>query len=63
MFVHSIIIIRFGDREIVKEKSYDANRPLKTWDVNFRHIVISKLVETNIIFRYLIGYLDKALLS
>ena len=46
MFVHSIIIIRFGDREIVKEKFYDANRPLKTWDVNFRHIVISKLVET-----------------
>ena len=39
-------MVRFGDREIAKEKFYAAKRPIKTWDVNVDNIVISKLVKT-----------------
>ena len=43
-------MVRFGDREIPKEKFYAAKRPIKISDVNVDNIVI-----------YLIGYLDKAI--
>ena len=38
-------MVRFGDREIVKEKFYAGKRPVKIWDVNIDNIVISKLVK------------------
>ena len=38
-----------------------AKRPIKIWDVNTDNIVISKLVKTKTNFKYLIGYLDKAI--
>ena len=52
-------MVRFGDREIAKEKSYVAKIPIKIWDVD--NIVISKLVKTKTNSKYLIGYLDKTI--
>ena len=54
-------MVRFGDREIVKEKFYAAKRPMKICDVNVDNIVVSKLVETKTNAKYLIGYLDKTI--
>ena len=54
-------MVRFGDREIEKEKFYAAKRPINICDVNVDHIVISKLVKTKPNSKYLIGYLDKAM--
>ena len=34
MSVHSIIMLKFGERERAKEKFYAAKRPIKDWDVN-----------------------------
>ena len=45
-----IITVRFGDREIAKEKFYATKRFIKTWDVNVDNIVISKLVKKLILF-------------
>ena len=53
--------MRFGDREIAKEKFYAAKKPINICDVNVANIVISKLVKTTINSKYLIGYLDKAI--
>ena len=44
-----------------KKKNYGANNPIKIWDVNVDNIIISKLAETKINFKYLIGYLDKVI--
>ena len=52
-------MVRFGDREISKERFYAARRPIRIWDVNVGDIVISKLVKAKINFKYLIVYLDK----
>ena len=52
-------MVRFGDREISKERFYAARRPIRIWDVNVDDIVISKLVKAKINFKYLIVYLDK----
>ena len=52
--------MRFGVREIAKEKFYAEKKPMKIWDVNVYNIVISKLVKSKTNFRYLIGYSDKA---
>ena len=54
-------MVKFGDKEIAKEKFYAAKRPIKIWDVNVDNIVISKLVKTKTNSKYLIGYLDKAI--
>ena len=35
-------MVRFGGREIAKEKFYAAKKPIKIWDVNVGNIVISK---------------------
>ena len=51
-------MVRFGDQETAKEKSYVAKRSIKIWDDN---IIISKLVKTKTNCKYLIGYLDKAI--
>ena len=48
--------MRFGYREMAKEKFYTAKRPIKIWDVNVDNIVISKLVKTKNSSKYLVGY-------
>ena len=48
-------MVRFGEKEIAKEKFYAAKKTIKTWDVNDENIVISKLIETKINFKYLTG--------
>ena len=58
-FVHSIIMLKFGETKVTKEKIYAAKKPRKIWDVNVDNIVISKLFETKTNSKYLIGYLDK----
>ena len=54
-------MVRFGDREIAKEKFYAAKRPIKIWDVNVDNIVISKLVKTKSKSKYLIRYLNETI--
>ena len=54
-------MMKFGDREIAKEKFYAAKRPIKIWDVNVDSIVISKLGKAKPNSKYLIGYLDKTI--
>ena len=46
--------MRFGEKEIAKEKFYAAKNPIKIWDVNVDDIVISKLVKTKASSGYLI---------
>ena len=45
-------MVRFGEKEIAKEKCYVAKRPIKTQDVNVHNIVVSKLVETKTNLKY-----------
>ena len=55
-------MVRFGEREIAKEKFYAEKRPITIWDVNVDNIVISKLVKTKTNSKYLIGIkFDKAI--
>ena len=54
-------MVRFGDRDIAKEKFYVAKRPIKVCDVNVDNIIISKLVKTKSNSKYLMGYSDKAI--
>ena len=54
-------MVRFGDREIAKEKFYAAKRPIKIWDANVDNIVISKLVKTKSKSKYLIRYLNETI--
>ena len=37
--VHSIIMVKLGDRETAKERFYSAKRPIKTWKVSVDNIV------------------------
>ena len=53
--------MRFGEREIAKEKFYAAKKLIKIWDVNVHNIVILKLVNIKTIVKYLIRYLDKGI--
>ena len=39
-------MLRFGEREIAKEKFYAAKKPIKICYVNVDNIIISKLVQT-----------------
>ena len=55
MFVHSIIMLRFGEKEITKEKIYASEKPIKIQDANVDNIVISKLVKNKTNFKYLTG--------
>ena len=52
-------MVKFGKKEIAKQKFYAAKKPRKIWNVNVDNIVISKLVKTKTNSKYLIGYLDK----
>ena len=54
--------MRFGEKEITKEMFYAAKRPMKIWDVNVDNMVISRLFKTKTNSKYLIGYLDKAII-
>ena len=38
--------MRFGEKEIAKEKFYGAKTTIKMWDVNVDNIVFSKVIET-----------------
>ena len=60
-FFHSIMMFRFGEKKVTKEKFYVAKKPVKIWYVNVDNIVISKLIETKTNSKYLIGYSDKAI--
>ena len=54
-------MLRFGEKEIAKEKFYASKKPIKIWDVNVSNIVISKLIKTKTNSKYLIGIkFDKA---
>ena len=54
-------MVRFGEKEIAKEKFYAAKKPIKIWDVNVDNIVISKLVKTKTNSNYCIAYLEKVI--
>ena len=54
--------MRFGEKEIPKEKFYAPKKPITIWDVNVNNIVISKLIETKTNSKYFIGIkFDKAI--
>ena len=63
MCFHSIIMSRFGETKITKEKFYATKRPIKIWDVNVDNIVISKLIKTKTNSKYLIGHIDKFIIT
>ena len=55
-------MVRFGEKEIAKEKFYAAKKPIKIQNVNIDNIVIWKLIETKTNSKYLIGIkFDKAI--
>ena len=54
-------MLRFGETEIAKEKLYATKKRIKIWYVNVDNIVISNLIKTKTISKYLIGYLDKVI--
>ena len=56
-------MFRFGETKVTKEKFYAAKKSMKTWDVHVNNTVISIFIETKTNFKYLIGYLDKAIRS
>ena len=58
---HSIIMLRFGETKVSKERFHAAKKPIKIWDVNVNNIVITKLVKTKTNSKYSIWYLDKAI--
>ena len=55
-------MVRFREKEITKETFYAAKRPMKIWDVNVDNMVMSRLFKTKTNSKYLIGYLDKAII-
>ena len=54
-------MVRFGETEIAKEKFYATKKLIKIWDTNVDNLVISKIVKAKSNYKYLIGYLDKAI--
>ena len=54
-----------GEKKVTKEELYAEKKTIKIWDVNFDivDIVISKLIETKTISKYLIGYSNKAIMA
>ena len=53
-------MLTFGQTKLTKEIFYAAKGPVKLWGVNADNTVISKLIETNVNPKCLIGYLDEA---
>ena len=60
---YNIIMMRFGEKEITKETFYAAKRPMKIQDVNVDNMVILRLFKTKTNSKYLIGFLDKAIIT
>ena len=62
-FFDSIIMLRFGETKVAKEKFYGKKqikkKTINIWHVNVDDIVISKLDEIKTNSKYLTGYLDK----
>ena len=54
-------MVRFGERNRKRKIFLQQKRPIKNRDVIIDNIVISKLVKTKSNSKYLIGYLDKAI--
>ena len=54
-------MLGFGKMEIAKEESYASKKTINIWDINIGNIVISKLIKTKTVYKYLIGYLDKSI--
>ena len=48
-------MVRFGQKEIAKQKFYAARKTIKVWDVNVHNIVNSKLIERKTNFKFLTG--------
>ena len=48
-------MVRFGEKEIAKEKFHVPKKFIKIWDVNVDNIIISKSVKTKTNSTYLIG--------
>ena len=48
-------MLKFGKKEIAKEKFYASKIPTEIWDANADNIVVSKLVKTKTNSKYLIG--------
>ena len=55
------MILKLGEREILKGRFYAVKRLIKIWDVNVDNIVIWKLVTPKTNSKYLTGYLDKTI--
>ena len=55
-----MIMLRFGETKVTKDKFYTGKKTIKIQDVNADNIVILKSIETKTNCKYLIGYLDKA---
>ena len=60
-FFRNIIMLKFEETKVTREKFYATKKPIKIWDVNFDNIFISKSIKTKTNFKYLIGYLDKVI--
>ena len=56
-----MIMMRFEETKVTKEKLYVAKKTRKIWDVNVDNIVILKSFKTKTNSKYLIGYLEKAI--
>ena len=54
-------MFRFSKTKIAKETFYGVEKPINIWDFNVDNTVISNLVETKNISKYLIGFLDKVI--
>ena len=54
-------MVRFGERNRKRNFFLQQKRPIKNLDVIIDNIVISELVKTKTNSKYLIGYLDKAI--
>ena len=48
-------MVRFGEKEMLKEKFYAVKKPIKIWDVNVDNIIISKLLQTKTNSKCFIG--------
>ena len=54
-------MFRLRETKVAKEKFYVVKKSIKIWNVNIDNIIISKLIETKINYKYLIGCLDKVI--
>ena len=46
-------MVKFGEKDIAKQKFYAAKKTIKIWGVNVDNIVISKLIENKTNSKYL----------